>query len=136
MIDIDFFKKVNDTYGHDIGDKAIQIVAQTLNENTRNSDTIIRYGGEEFIVLLHNCDESSVVSVAEKIRTAFMKKNIPVTPTTTINKTLSIGACVFPKDSIDLKECIKNADIALYEAKNSGRNKTVIFKKSMIKENN
>lgn len=136
MIDIDFFKKINDTYGHDVGDKAIQIVAQTLNENTRNSDTVIRYGGEEFIVLLHNCNEVSVLSVAEKIRITFMKKNIPVSPTNTINKTLSIGASVFPKDSIDLKECIRNADIALYKAKNAGRNRTVIFEKSMIKENN
>lgn len=136
MIDIDYFKKVNDTYGHDVGDKAIQIVAQTLNENTRNSDTIVRYGGEEFIVLLHKCDEKSVFDVAEKIRTAFMKKTIPVTPTTTINKTLSIGASIFPKNSIDLKECIKYADIALYKAKNNGRNQTVIFEKSMLKENN
>ena len=136
MIDIDFFKKINDTYGHDIGDKAIQIVAQTLNENTRNSDTIIRYGGEEFIVLLHNCNEESIIRVAEKIRVAFMKKDIPVNANNNINKTLSIGASVFPKDSIDLKECIKNADIALYEAKKSGRNKTIIFEKNMLEENN
>ncbi|MFK2822800.1 GGDEF domain-containing protein [Malaciobacter sp. WC5094] len=135
MIDIDFFKQVNDTYGHDIGDKAIQIVAQTLTQNTRASDIVIRYGGEEFIVLLHNCDEEGVMQVAEKIRVAFMQKDIPVGGTNTINKTLSIGTSIYPKDSKDLKECIKNADIALYEAKNSGRNKTVLFKKEMLEDN-
>lgn len=89
MVDIDFFKMVNDTYGHDVGDVAIKIIAQTLIENTRDSDIVIRYGGEEFIVLLHNCNEEYVKEVAEKIRLAFAKKEIPA-GTGTISKTISI----------------------------------------------
>ena len=94
MADIDFFKMVNDTYGHDIGDEAIKIIAQTLVENTRDSDVVIRYGGEEFIVLLYNCDDKYIKEVAEKIRLAFAKKQIPV-GSSSITKTISIGASIF-----------------------------------------
>lgn len=131
MLDIDHFKMVNDTYGHDVGDVAIKIVAQTLVENTRESDIVIRFGGEEFIVLLHNCDEEKIQSVAEKIRLAFLDKEIPA-GNTTIKKTMSIGAAMFPKDDKSLEVCIKNADLALYEAKNTGRNRTVIFTPELL----
>jgi len=130
MIDIDHFKQVNDTYGHDVGDKAIKIVAQTLVENTRSSDIVVRFGGEEFIILLHNCDENYIFSIGEKIRKAFLEKEIPAGDST-INKTLSVGAAMFPKDSDNIEVCIKNADLALYEAKNTGRNKVVIFHKEL-----
>lgn len=130
MLDIDHFKMVNDTYGHDVGDNAIKVVAQTLIENTRESDIVIRFGGEEFIVLLHNCNEESVIDVAQKIRIAFSRKDIPAGETT-INKTMSIGAAMFPRDNSDLNMCIKNADLALYEAKNTGRNKVVLYTPSL-----
>lgn len=133
MLDIDHFKMVNDKYGHDIGDKAIKIVAQTLMENTRSSDIVVRFGGEEFIILLYNCDEQSLLDVAEKIRIAFLNKEIPV-GTTTIKKTISIGASMFPTHSNDLEVCIKNADLALYEAKNTGRNKVVSFTKELLEK--
>lgn len=126
MLDIDHFKMVNDTYGHDVGDNAIKIVAQTLIENTRTSDIVIRYGGEEFIVLLYNCEEEYLYEVCEKIRKAFLEKEISAGQTT-INKTVSIGASIFPKDNKDLNTCIKYADLALYKAKKTGRNKVVLF---------
>lgn len=131
MLDIDHFKMVNDTYGHDIGDIAIKIVADTLIENTRESDIIIRFGGEEFIVLLHNCDEKGVQKVAEKIRLSFMDKEINAGKTI-IHKTMSIGTSMFPKDNKDLNNCIKNSDIALYEAKARGRNQVVAFSENLI----
>ena len=136
MLDIDHFKMVNDTYGHDVGDVAIKIVAQTLIENTRESDIVIRFGGEEFIVLLHNCNENNIKNVAEKIRLAFLEKEIPA-GNSTIKKTMSIGTAMFPKDSKDLETCIKYADLALYEAKNTGRNKVVLFTSDLLeKESN
>ncbi|NVJ52112.1 MAG: GGDEF domain-containing protein [Campylobacteraceae bacterium] len=132
LLDIDFFKMVNDTYGHDIGDNAIKIVSQTLNENIRESDTAVRYGGEEFIVLLYNCDEKGAMNVAEKIRENFAKKEIPTGGTTILQKTMSIGVSMFPEDTEDLEEAIKYSDLALYKAKNSGRNKVIRFNKSFL----
>jgi diguanylate cyclase (GGDEF)-like protein len=132
MLDIDHFKMVNDTYGHDIGDNAIKMAAQTFIESTRESDISIRYGGEEFIILLYNCDQNSIKDIANKIRTDFEKKDIPA-ENTYINKTISIGTATYPQDSEDLSDCMKFADLALYEAKNSGRNKVVKFSKSLLK---
>ncbi|AXX91363.1 GGDEF domain-containing protein [Malaciobacter molluscorum LMG 25693] len=133
MVDIDHFKKVNDTYGHDVGDNAIKIVAETLIENTRESDIVIRFGGEEFIVLLYNCDEKSVDKLSLKIKEAFALKKIPA-GNTTISKTMSIGTSMYPKDNDNVKDCIKYADLALYEAKETGRNKVVAFHEELLKK--
>lgn len=124
MVDIDFFKEVNDKYGHDIGDKAIITMANTLIENTRDTDCVIRYGGEEFLVILWNCQKDNVKLVAEKIRESFNKKIIQ-RPNENFSKTTSIGCSYFSKDTLPFKDMIKRADIALYQAKNSGRNKSV-----------
>lgn len=132
LLDIDYFKMVNDTYGHDIGDNAIKIVAQTLIENIRESDIAIRFGGEEFLVLLYNCDEKNILKVAEKIRVNFSKKEIPTGGTTNLQKTMSIGTSMYPQDSSKLEECIKYSDLALYKAKKSGRNKVIRFDSSLI----
>lgn len=133
MADIDFFKMINDTYGHDVGDEAIKIIAQTLVENTRESDIVVRFGGEEFIVLLHNCDENYVHEVSEKIRLAFAKKEIPA-GATSFNKTISIGSSVFPTHTDNFWQCVKFADLALYHAKDTGRNKSVVFSKDLLKD--
>lgn len=133
MADIDHFKMINDTYGHDVGDEAIRIIAQTLEQCVRQSDLVVRYGGEEFIVLLYNCDADYVKSVAEKIRIAFSKKKIKAKHET-FSKTISIGAAMFPKQSENFWQVIKYADVALYYAKNSGRNKVVLYDPSLVKE--
>ena len=133
MVDIDFFKKVNDTYGHDVGDNAIKILADSLRETTRNSDILVRFGGEEFIILLYDCKEEAISEVAEKIRLNFMSKIIPA-GYETISKTISIGSSTFPNDSKDLDDCIKFADLALYNAKNTGRNKVVKYIKDFSKK--
>lgn len=132
MIDIDFFKMINDTYGHDIGDEAIRIVSRVIKESIRSSDVPIRFGGEEFIVLLHNCDKEHVKDVAEKIRTNFAKQVISA-GSETFSKTLSVGAVMFPDDSESIWKCIKYADISLYHAKEHGRNQVVCFDQSLIK---
>lgn len=132
MIDIDFFKMINDTYGHDIGDEAIRVVSRVIKESIRSSDVPIRFGGEEFIVLLHNCDRAYIKDVAEKIRTNFAKQVISA-GSETFTKTLSVGAVMFPDDSESIWKCIKYADISLYHAKEHGRNQVVCFDQSLLK---
>jgi len=132
MIDIDFFKMVNDTYGHDIGDKVIVKLGEILQESIRNSDLAIRYGGEEFLILLHNATDEGTLKVAHKIHSDFAKTIFDTGNAQTMQKTLSIGIAKFPQDGNTIWKCIKYADTALYEAKNTGRNKVVEFKTEMF----
>lgn len=132
MIDIDYFKMVNDTHGHDIGDKAIKSLAKVLKENIRESDTAFRFGGEEFLILLYQCDSAMVEKIAQKIRLAFEKTAIQGSNGASFYKTLSVGAAIFPKDSDSIWKCIKFADIALYNAKENGRNCVKLFDTSMV----
>lgn len=122
MIDIDHFKMVNDTYGHDTGDKTIKILAHILQDSIRESDMAFRFGGEEFLILLYQCEETMVENVAQKIRTTFEQTPISPNSGAPFYKTLSVGTSLFPKDSDSIWKCIKFADIALYEAKRKGRN--------------
>lgn len=130
MIDIDYFKKVNDTYGHDVGDKVIKTIADTIQKSIRESDYVIRWGGEEFLVLLMDVQSGFSEKVAEKIRKNVEDKPIEFTGGT-LRKTVSIGVAEFPIDTNQIWECIKYADVALYKAKETGRNKVVRFEKSM-----
>ena len=131
MIDIDFFKKVNDTYGHDIGDKVIVAIANVLQQNIRKSDLAIRYGGEEFMVLLHYADAKAAYIIAKKLKESFNQIEFHANNGESFHKTLSIGIAEFPKDTDDIWECIKFADNALYIAKTTGRDKIVIYSKEM-----
>lgn len=135
MIDIDYFKMINDTYGHDVGDDAIRIVSGVIKNNIRKADIAIRYGGEEFLVLLYNCDATHVINVAENIRKAFSKEKISANGET-FTKTLSVGCSMFPQDSDSIWKCIKFADMSLYEAKQTGRNKVVKFSKELLEKEN
>lgn len=131
MIDIDFFKMVNDTYGHDAGDIVILSLAQILQVSVRKSDLPIRYGGEEFLVLLHNSTPEGALEVAQKIRTEFSQKKFTF-GNDTVAKTLSIGISHFPSDADSIWKVIKFADLALYDAKHGGRNQVVEFKQEMF----
>ena len=133
MIDIDFFKKVNDTFGHDAGDKFIQILAKIIKSSIRESDIATRYGGEEFVVLLYESSLEGAKKVAEKIRSSFEKEYIVVNGEK-INKSLSVGIAYFPDMAKTIREAIKFADVALYKAKESSRNRVAIFDKSMYDE--
>ena len=133
LLDMDHFKAVNDEYGHDIGDKVLKELSRILNETVRESDIIIRYGGEEFIVLLVNVKtENDALEVANKIRTRVSENEIDVYAGSKLRKTISIGLSMFPNDSKSLDSVIKNADIALYEAKSKGRNKVIRFQSEQI----
>ena len=132
MIDVDFFKMVNDTYGHDIGDSVIVALAKILTENIREADLAIRYGGEEFVILLQNATDAGTQQVAKKIHSAFGNIIFDVAPGETMQKTLSIGIAKYPTDGDTIWKCIKYADTALYSAKNTGRNKIVEFTSDMF----
>jgi diguanylate cyclase (GGDEF)-like protein len=130
MLDVDYFKKVNDTYGHDIGDKVIIAIGELLMKSIRSSDLAIRYGGEEFIVMLHNSTDEGALFVAKNIHSAFATIEFNVGTDGVIHKTISIGISKFPNHGETIWECIKCADTALYEAKETGRDKIVMYKKS------
>ncbi len=132
MVDIDHFKMINDTYGHDVGDEAIRIISSVIQKSIRGSDIAIRFGGEEFLILLYNCDDKYIAEVASKIGQEFAKQEIKAKDEV-FSKTLSIGASMYPKDSEDIHQCIKFADLALYSAKNSGRNRAVRFEPAIAR---
>lgn len=127
MVDIDYFKEVNDTYGHDMGDKVLKEIAKVLVKSVREADLVIRFGGEEFLVLLMDVQSGKSVEIAEKIRKAVESHTIESFGVV-LRKTVSIGVSEFPEDSEKIWQCIKYADVALYKAKEMGRNRVVRFR--------
>jgi len=130
MVDIDFFKQINDNYGHDVGDIAIKTIANTIRDVTTNNDVIIRFGGEEFIVIITDCTEDKLQDVAEEIRIAFSQQKIQA-GAETFSKTISIGTSLFPNEKHDFWKYVKQSDIALYSAKQNGRNQVVRYQEGM-----
>jgi len=125
MADIDNFKNVNDTYGHQIGDEVIQKVSSILQESIRKYDIASRIGGEEFLILFENCDPAMVKDVANRIRKKVQESDLFFRDANKFNVTISLGfCCVIPKD-LNKKDLLKIADDALYKAKNGGRNMVV-----------
>ncbi|RMH79574.1 MAG: GGDEF domain-containing protein [Acidobacteria bacterium] len=127
MVDIDYFKQVNDAYGHDVGDRVLVETAKVILRTIRESDIVVRYGGEEFLVLLVDAQPGKSEEVGEKIRSAVEKHTIEL-PGVVLKKTVSIGVSEYPIDSDKIWQCIKYADVALYKAKEAGRNRVVRFK--------
>jgi diguanylate cyclase (GGDEF)-like protein len=133
MVDIDFFKQINDRYGHDVGDRVLREIAQVIKNSVREADYVVRFGGEEILVLLVDVREGQAKKVAEKIRRNVEHKVIEFSGGV-IKKTVSIGVSEFPKDCEGkFWQCIKFADVALYRAKEEGRNRVVRFDPSMWK---
>jgi len=132
MSDIDFFKKVNDTYGHAVGDCVLKNVAKTIKKELRESDIPSRYGGEEFIFLLPQTTLKEAQIVAERLRSAVENKKINIEEyniegVKEISVTISIGVSEYKKTNKDVQTLYENADSALYEAKTGGRNRVVIY---------
>lgn len=124
MLDIDKFKKVNDTYGHQFGDEVIITLANILRENQRKSDIVCRYGGEEFVLLLPNTSLDAAMIVAQKIRTLVESYKLRVPSNKLFHFTISLGvASVAVEHEENLDVAFKRADEALYKAKSSGRNR-------------
>ncbi len=126
LCDVDHFKKVNDNYGHPIGDEVLRRVAKVLQEVPRKIDIPARYGGEEFAVLLDGVDVTQAKTVAERIRIE-ISKIVVETEKGPLSVTESVGVAAFPDDGRDRATLIERADLALYHAKHSGRNRVVTW---------
>jgi len=128
MIDLDHFKWINDTYGHPAGDDVLRNIAQTLDETTRPSDVVGRFGGEEFLVLLPDIDRHATELAAERVRGAIANLRITTTDkrggqAIIAGRTTSIGVALYPRDGDTLASLLQAADAAVYEAKEGGRNR-------------
>jgi diguanylate cyclase (GGDEF)-like protein len=133
FLDIDYFKMVNDTYGHDAGDAILQKLSRTMKESISEKEFIIRFGGEEFLIIMKNPTPESANELATKINNEFGKL-IFTFNNVTFNKTVSIGYAFFPTDTDQIWKCIKFADLCLYEAKETGRNKVIRFTPDLLKD--
>lgn len=129
ILDLDYFKKVNDTYGHLAGDLVLKAAALCLKNFCRSTDVPARYGGEEFAIILPDIEESSILSIGERLRQTIENLEVSIPgQNLPLRITASIGLSVFPKSGATPNELIATADAALYEAKRSGRNKIFLSK--------
>ncbi len=131
MLDIDFFKKINDTYGHSKGDDVLKTVSKLVIENVRKSDHVCRYGGEEFCILMPHTNIEAAVTAAEKIR-LLVESSLP----SQINTTISMGVSAGSLDAASPQELIDQADKALYHSKNNGRNQYTRWDRLPLEELN
>ena len=127
IADIDFFKKVNDTWGHDVGDLVIRGLGEILKRQKRNTDLVARFGGEEFVVLCEQTDEKGAMLLAERIREELAKTTFR-TPGGTLSVTCSVGVATFPEAGTTWESLFKASDEALYVSKRSGRNRSTAWR--------
>lgn len=136
MIDMDLFKLYNDLYGHFEGDRALEMVAAILKRNIADKGIVCRYGGEEFTVILPYYDARRAYELAEKIRTEIEASFFNINDVTQRFLTASIGICTYPHAAPNTEELLKRADLAMYTAKNQGKNQTVIYTPRIITKEN
>jgi diguanylate cyclase (GGDEF)-like protein len=132
FLDIDYFKMVNDTYGHDAGDAILQKLSSTMKGAITENEFIIRFGGEEFLIIMKNPTPESADELANRINQEFAKLVFTFN-NNSFSKTVSIGYAFFPSDTDQIWKCIKFADLCLYKAKETGRNKVIRFTKELLK---
>lgn len=132
FLDIDYFKMVNDTYGHDAGDAILQKLSRTMKDSISEKEFIIRFGGEEFLIIMKNPTAESANELATRINAEFAKLVFTFN-NVTFSKTVSIGYAFFPSDTDQIWKCIKFADLCLYKAKETGRNKVIRFTTDLLK---
>jgi diguanylate cyclase len=133
MIDIDHFKRINDSYGHQAGDEILKLLAVSLNERIRASDVACRYGGEEFLLLLPKVTPKIAIERAEQWRAAFAADTIRFDGAQ-VRATISAGIASYPEHGETPEELIRSADLALYCAKSEGRNRVTIAAESSLSE--
>nr|WP_253692776.1 MULTISPECIES: diguanylate cyclase DgcA [unclassified Treponema] len=132
MIDIDFFKKINDTYGHAAGDSVLEETARIIKSCTRCADTAARYGGEEFVVMLNNTPANDALTIAERIRKSVEDK-VVLYDGKQVKVTISIGVSSYNFDLEPAKSLVDRADKALYESKQNGRNRVTLSQNNLPK---
>ncbi len=125
MIDIDNFKNINDKYGHLVGDLVLKEIAKIIRTSIKTYDELIRYGGEEFLVILYRCDIKNLTSIGERIRNSL--KKIKFTKYKNLSVTVSIGGYAYNSEG-DIYEGIKKADQAMYQAKIAGKDRLILWK--------
>ena len=126
MCDVDHFKKVNDTYGHDAGDEVIKRVAKLLKESARETDSVARYGGEEFCVIMEVTDGPGAVVMAERLRES-IKQQVFTANGVKFGVTQSFGVAVYPTDAENAHDLLVSADKALYHSKQNGRDRVALY---------
>lgn len=127
FIDADHFKSVNDKHGHLVGTKLLNELGEQIKRFVRANDVVFRYGGDEFVAVLKNCDLRTAKSVAERIRSGVETNSFLASESLDIRFTVSIGVAMFPQHAISKREIIEIADRAMYEAKRSSRNSVVVL---------
>ncbi len=130
LVDLDHFKRINDTYGHDAGDEALRQVAALLRKTTRHEDTVCRLGGEEFLVLCPGSDIRATLQAAERIRRVFEGSEFTILGAAHLRFTVSIGVAAREESMESLDAMLKSADQALYAAKQGGRNRVAVGRKA------
>lgn len=127
MVDLDYFKKINDGWGHDVGDRALVAAAAALRSSVRQNDHVGRYGGEEFLVVLPGLDSTQARMLAERIRTTIAAVVLELPNNQCLSLSASLGmSCSAVTDDVSVDHLIKQADLALYRAKDSGRDQLVV----------
>ena len=127
MFDVDFFKRINDSYGHDIGDQVLQNIAEIARKEMRREDVLARFGGEEFVALLPETALEDAMMIANRLRQKIESSTVYISNNIKLNFTISIGVSQLDPEDVDLHLLIKEADVALYRAKQNGRNQVVCF---------
>ena len=134
LTDVDHFKRFNDTWGHQIGDQVLKVVAETIRETVRTVDVPARYGGEEFAIILPETSLEGAIQVAERIRNRVADREIPGrNPEQSLRVTISLGVSSFPAHADTKQDLIRRADQALYAAKAAGRNRVMAATSAMPK---
>jgi diguanylate cyclase (GGDEF)-like protein len=133
IIDADHFKRINDEYGHEAGNKVIQLIARTIEQCLRNTDVLARFGGDEFMVLLRESTGAAAMTAAERIRTAKAHNSVDIHGQQ-VGTTLSIGMASAPDDGRTTEELVENADRALYRSKQSGRDLVTVHTATMLED--
>jgi two-component system cell cycle response regulator len=123
MLDVDHFKSVNDRYGHASGDKALRLIADSLRLNTRVFDSVARYGGEEFVVVMPGTGPAEAVAAAERLRAAVEEIEFYAAADVSARLTVSVGVAWTTVETVSPEGLLHAADVALYEAKRTGRNR-------------
>jgi diguanylate cyclase (GGDEF)-like protein len=129
MFDVDYFKKINDTYGHSVGDQVLRSLAQSCHSQLREADVLGRYGGEEFAILLPETTLFEAEQVAERLRSIIDQAPIS-TKLILVKATISLGVAAYDQDCIDLDQLLDRADQACYESKAGGRNQVSVWEPS------
>lgn len=126
MLDLDLFKEVNDRFGHQVGDRVLELLATALRDSVRESDQAARLGGEEFALLLLRCDHDLAIAIADRVRERIRHLALDGIPESDIDLSASVGIAFFPEDGEDPKKLMRAADDALYAAKRGGRDRVVL----------